>query len=457
MPKETEMNSETVEQYLSENGIDTIKLGMVDIDGLWRGKRVTVDYFLGSIISHGAHICDILFGWDIEDKLIQGLKFTGWHTGYPDIFMVPDISTIAIVPWEERTASVICDVVDVNGDPVDVSPRQVLKNILNRMDKGDYTAVVGYELEFYLLKETLQSLEQKNYINIEPLTRGSHTYNLCRGTGTEYIIGELRRKMNEYGVVVDAANSEYGSGQFEVNLRYCPAMTAADRSLLFKSGVKEIVASHDIVATFMAKYNHDDAGSSGHVHQSISDKNGYNLFSDGKGGLSAMAMHYLAGVIATLPEFMALFCPNINSYKRIVEDSWTGVSATWARENRTTALRTVVSSAAATRIENRLPGADANPHIVIAACIAGGLYGMNERLEPPKPTVGNAYELSDEEATLLPRSLEPALELLEKSEVARDLFGSEFVDHFIATRRWESQEFRKAVTDWERRRYLEMI
>ena len=457
MPNEAAVNRETVEQYLSENGIDTIKLGMVDIDGLWRGKRVTVDYFLGSILSHGAHICDILFGWDIEDKLIPGLTFTGWHTGYPDIFMVPDISTIAVVPWEERTASVICDVVDVDGDPVTVSPRQVLRKILNRMDEKGLTAAVGYELEFYLLKETLQSLEEKNYANIEPLTRGSHTYSLYRGTGTEYIIGELRHKMNQYGIVVDAANSEYGSGQFEVNLRYCPAMIAADRSLLFKNGIKEIAASHGMVATFMAKYNHDDSGNSAHVHQSISDKNGTNLFSDGKGGLSDMAMRYLAGVIATLPEFMALFCPNINSYKRIVEDSWTGVSATWARENRTTAVRTVLSSTSATRIENRLPGADANPHIVIAACVAGGLYGMNEKLEPPEPTTGNAYVLSDEEAPRLPRSLEQALDLLDKSEVARDLIGSEFVDHFVATRRWEIQEFSRVVTDWERRRYLEMI
>ncbi|MYH70512.1 MAG: glutamine synthetase [Gammaproteobacteria bacterium] len=457
MTKEQEMDGETVNQLLHENDIDTIKLGMVDIDGLWRGKRVTVDYFLNSIIPKGAHICDIIFGWDIQDKLIQGLKFTGWHTGYPDVFLVPDISTIAIVPWEERTASVICDVVDANGNPVAISPRYVLRKILNRMKEDELTPMVGYELEFYLLKETLQSLEQKNYTDIEPLTRGPDCYSLYRGTRTEYIIGELRRNMNKYGIIVDAANSEYGSGQFEVNLHYCPAMTAADRSLLFKIGIKEIATIHDIFTTFMAKYNHDDAGSSAHVHQSISDGSGKNLFSDGEGGLSVMAMHYLAGVIATLPEFMALYCPNINSYKRIVEDSWTGINATWARENRTTAVRTVVSSASATRIENRIPGADANPHIVIAACIAGGLYGMNEKLKSSEPTAGNAYELPDEDIPQLPKSLESAIEVLYRSNIARDLLGSEFVDHFVATRSWEIQEYRKVVTDWERHRYLEMI
>ena len=450
-------NRETAEQYLSKNKIDTIKIGIVDIDGLWRGKRVTADYFLGSIMSHGAHICDILFGWDIEDQLIPGLTYTGWHTGYPDIFMVPDLSTFAIVPWENQTASVICDLVDANGDPVGVSPRQVLKNVLNEMPQDDLTVAVGYELEFYLLRETLQTLQEKNYSDIETLTQGSRSYSLYRGTGTEFIIGDLRRKMNEYGIVVDVANTEYGPGQFEINLHYCPAMIAADRSLLFKTGIKEIAASHGLMATFMAKYNHNESGSSAHVHQSIADASGTNLFSDGKGGLSNIAMHYLAGVLATLPQFMALFCPNVNSYKRIVEGSWTGVNATWAAENRTTAIRTVVGSTSGTRIENRVPGADANPYIVMAACAAGGIYGMQEKLEAPEPTTGNAYELSDEQAPRLPRSLDQALELLNNSEVARNLLGSEFVDHFIATRRWEIREYARVVTDWERRRYIEMI
>ncbi len=448
---------EKAKHYLLKNNIDTIKLGMVDIDGLWRGKRVTVDYFFDSIISNGANIADILFGWDIADKLIPGLAFTSWQTGYPDIFMVPDLSTLAIVPWEDRTASFICDVVDVHGDPVKVSPRQVLKKVLDGMSKDDLTVAVGYELEFYLLRETARSLEEKKYSGLDALTHGIHTYSLYRGAGTEFIIGDIRRKMNEYGVVVDAANSEYGPGQFEVNLRYCPAMTAADRSLLYKNGIKEIAASHDLMATFIAKLDVANAGSSGHVHQSVADANGKNLFSDGEGGLSDMAKHYLAGVLTTLPEFTAFFCPTVNSYKRTVEESWAGVSATWATDNRTTALRAIVSSTSATRIENRLPGADANPHIVIAACVAAGRHGIAEKLEPPEPTVGNAYDIPEELAPRLPRSLEHAVELLDKSKVARDFLGSDFVDHFVATRRWEIREYGTAVTDWERRRYIEMV
>lgn len=457
MANTTISDSAGAENLLAENDVDTIKLGMVDIDGLWRGKRVTVDYFVNSIIPKGVHIADILFGWDISDEPVEGLTYTGWHTAYPDIFMIPDLSTLAVVPWEERTASVVCDVVNQQGETISISPRQVLKNALGALPDEVAAINIGYELEFFLLRETLQTLREKNFTNLQPIMDGSRTYSLYRGTATEFIIGEIRRKMNEYGIVVDCSNSEHGAGQFEVNLRYCEALKAADNAVVFKHGIKELSAQRDLVATFMAKLTPEYAGNSGHVHQSAINANGGNIFADGKGGLSDLARYYVAGVLKCLPAIVALFWPNLNSYKRTVEGSWTGLNATWGIENRTTALRAVVGSDSATRVENRLPGADACPHLVIASCVAAGAHGIREKLECPEPRTGNAYLLSDDDAPRLPKSLDAALEAMRRSEIVREVLGSDFVDHYIGMREWELKQAQHAVTDWERRRYLEMV
>lgn len=457
MAMSTITDSAGAEKLFVENNIDTVKLGIVDIDGLWRGKRVTVDYFVNSIIPKGVHIADIVFGWDIADEPVEGLTYTGWHTAYPDIFMVPDLSTLAVVPWEERTASVVCDVISQDGDPLSISPRQILKNALAALPDEIAKVDIGYELEFFLLRETLQTLEEKNFTNLQPLMDGSHTYSLYRGTATEFIIGEIRRKMNEYGIVVDCSNSEHGAGQFEVNLRYCECMRAADSSVIFKHGIKELAAQRDLVATFMAKLTPEYAGNSGHVHQSAVNAAGENMFADGKGGLSDMAHHYIAGILKCLPSIVALFWPNVNSYKRTVEGSWTGLNATWGIENRTTALRAVTGSSSATRLENRLPGADACPHLVLAACIGAGAYGIREKLECPEPRSGNAYSLTEDDAPRLPKSLDAALEAMGQSEIVREILGSDFVDHYIGMRDWELKQVQNAVTDWERRRYLEMV
>ena len=448
-----------VERLIQEHAIDTVKLGVVDIDGLWRGKRVPVEYFLRDVWRHGTHISTILFGWDIQDALIPGLEYTGWHTGYPDLFLVPDLSTFAVVPWEEHTATVIADCVDGDGRPIGLSPRHVLRTAIQRAEGLGYMPKIGYEFEFYVFRETAESAHEKRHMALTPLAPGVHTYNLYRGTVAEPLMGDLRRFMAQYGIPMEACNTEAGPGQFEISLRYADAMRAADQAVLYKVGVKEIAARHGFLASFMAKYDSEWSGSSGHIHQSLGSGDAANLFyaDDAADHLSDVARWYAGGLLTTMREFTAFFCPTVNSYKRKLERSWASTTATWGIDNRTTGLRVLNLTRQAARLEHRLAGADANPYIAVAASIAAGIWGVENKVEPPTLCTGDAYDLQDSGATVLPWTLEEAVRELERSELARELLGQEFVEHFIATRRWELQCARTAVTDWERARYLEMI
>ena len=448
-----------VERLIQEHAIDTVKLGVVDIDGLWRGKRIPVEYFLRDVWRHGTHICNILFGWDINDDLIPGLEYTGWHTGFPDLFLVPDLSTFAVVPWEEHTAAVIADFVDGDGRPIGLSPRHVLRTVVERAASLGYKPNIGYEFEFYVFRETVDSVREKGFADLAPLTPGIHTYNLYRGTLAEPLIGDLRRSMAQYGIPVEACNTEAGPGQFEISLHYSDAMRAADQAVLYKAGVKEIAAKHGLLASFMAKYHPEWSGSSGHIHQSLGSADATNLFysDDAPDHLSDVARWYAAGQLATMREFTAFFCPTVNSYKRKLEKTWASTTATWGIDNRTTGLRVLSSTPQAARLEHRLPGADANPYIAVAASVAAGLWGVENRVKPPALSSGDAYELAGAGVIELPWTLEEAVGELDRGELARELLGREFVEHFIATRRWELLCARAAVTDWERARYLEMI
>lgn len=448
-----------IERMIHEHGIDTVKLGMVDIDGLWRGKRLPVEYFLRDIWRNGTQIANILFGWDVQDALIPGLAYTGWHTGYPDVALVPDLSTFTVVPWETNTAAVIADVVSPDGRPLGLSPRQLLKTTIERAARLGYRANIGYEFEFYIFKETVESAYEKRFTDLIPMAPGVHTYNLCRGTLAEPLIGELRRAMVQYGVPLEGCNSEAGPGQFEISLRYTDALAAADQAMLYKVGVKEIAAQRGYLASFMAKYHPDWSGSSGHIHQSLGDHESANVFhsSDSDDHLSDVARWYAGGLLKTMYEFTAFFCPTLNSYKRKLPGTWASTTATWGVDNRTTGLRVINASPKAARLEHRLAGADANPYIAVAASIAAGIWGIENKVEPPDLCDGNVYEAAGDDIPVLPWTLEEAVGALDGGDLARAILGREFVDHFIATRRWELECARSAVTDWERARYLEMI
>jgi glutamine synthetase len=449
---------EDLQQFVKDHDVKTFKIGAFDIDGLWRGKRISADYFLESVSTDGTNICNILFGWDMEDASIPDLKYTGWQTGYPDITLLPDLSTVALVPWEPGTASVICDIYEIDGNALPLSPRGVLRRVIDQARIAGFEPMCGYELEFYLLRGTPNELAAGQYRDLEPFSRGNHTYSVYRDTDSEKILGEIRCQLADYGIYIEASNSEHGPGQFEVNLRYCNALDAADRAVLLKNSIKELAVRHGCTASFIAKLSPEWAGSSRHMHQSLLTAEGTSAFAnaDDPTQPSATAAAYIAGVVELAQEMTAFYQPTVNSYKRTEGGSWAGSSSTWGFDNRTVAVRSIPSARAAARVENRIPGADANPYLVMAASLASGLHGISKGLTAPAPMEGNAYEKADP-STALPNTLEAAATALENSTVARTLLGDAFVDHFVATRRWEVRQFRTAVTEWEVARYLEHI
>lgn len=444
-------------ELFERTAIGTVQFGAPDVDGLFRGKRVPAQYFLDSVAHKGSMIADILFGWDVADTLMDGLKHSGWHTGYADIVLMPDLATIKAVPWQPGVATAICDVRTPEAAPVEIAPRQVLQRQVELARELGYTFSIGYELEFYLFKETPYSVIEKGFRDLVPATPELSTYSLHRLAMIDEVIRKIREHMNAYGIPIEASNTEYGPGQIEINIEHCPPLEAADRVLLYKDGVRQIAEQHGHVACFMAKVSGDGAGSSGHLHQSarpLEDPE-QNAFWDPERRCESQLMRkVIAGQLAAMPELTLFYCPTVNSYKRKLEGSWAPTSAAWGRDNRTTALRVIAREPASCRIEHRLPGADANPYLAIAACIAGALHGIEHDLTPPEPIVGNAYEQS---AVPLPASLEEAIAAVELGTVSRAAFGDEFVDHFLATRRWERDRHREAVSDWERSRYFGRI
>ena len=447
-----------LQEFVDQNSIKTFKVGAVDLDGLWRGKRIAAQYFLESVADHGTNICNILLGWDMHDEPIPGLAFTGWQTGYPDMTLMPDMSTLRTVPWEAGTASVICDMLEVDGTALSLAPRALLQSVVDQAQAAGYTPKVGYELEFYLLKGTADELASRHFRDLEPLTRGHHTYSVQRDTASEFVIGEIREQLADYGIYIEASNSEHGPGQFEVNMRFCDAIAAADGAMMLKSSVKELAARHGLTASFIAKLHPVWAGSSGHMHQSLVDESGNPVFANPANPtqLSDLGLSYMAGVVELAKPMTALYLPTINSFKRTEGATWAGSSSTWGADNRTVALRAIPGAGRSARIENRIPGADANPYLVIAANIASGLHGIAKGLQPPAPMVGNAYEQLDE-SNMLPGNLVSAADVLSASDTVRSIFGDDFVDHFVATRRWEVRLFNAHVTEWETARYLEHI
>lgn len=451
------MNRSDIERLIREHAIETVKIGTPDMDGVYRGKRVSAKTFLDGIDGPGFAQCDVVFGWDIAEEIIDaGLAVGSADGGFADILLRPDLATFRIVPWEPATAAVVCDVFDEHGAPCEVSPRTALRRVIERARTMGFEPMMSAEFEFRIFREDQESLREKNYTGLRPLNPGLNCYSISHASIDEPPVGAVRRHMDAYGIEIEGYNREHGEGMYEMNLRYCDALEAADRAMLFKSGAKEILSQFGAVPTFMAKYSEDVDGCSGHIHQSLWH-DGANAFyaASAEHHMSETMTRYVAGAHATLPELFALYAPNVNSYRRYVAGSWAPTAATWGIENRTSSLRAIRGSASAARIENRTPGADVNAYLGFAACLAGGLSGIARGLTPPPPMQSNVYAAGG--LTPLPRTLDQAIELLDQSAIARDYLGDAFIDHYVAMRRWEVEKHRRAVTEWERRRYFEQV
>jgi glutamine synthetase len=440
--------------WLEEHRIAKAKLGAFDVDGVFRGKYVSVEKLL-SAAQGGLGFCDVVFGWDLADELYDNAKVTGWHTGYPDAHATVDLATARVIPWEPDTAAFILDFVDAEGAPFEPSPRQLLRRVGRRARELGFLPRVGSEYEYFIFRETPQSLREKGFQGLATLSPGMFGYSWVRSSANAGLVHALVDGLNAFDVQVEGMHTETGPGVYETAIRYDDLERAADKAALFKTAVKEICARHGVTACFMAKWNAALPGCSGHLHLSLWDPEGaHNLFHAPGVGESATLRHFLGGQLALMPELTALHWPTVNSYKRSVENTWAPTTATWGRENRTCAVRLIGDSPKATRLEYRQPGADANPYVSMAAALAAGLWGIEHEVEPPEPCAGNGYAAS---APPLPRTLKEAVELLRRSERARELLGAGFVDHYVRTREWEVRRFERAVTTWELERYLELV
>lgn len=439
-----------------KRGITRVKVGGVDVDGILRGKYISLDKFWSAIES-GFGFCDVIFGWDIDDKLLDNTTVTGWHTAYPDTLARIDLSTLRYIPWEPQIAAFLVDFVSEDGRDHPASPRQALKRVLAKAESMGFLPKFSSEYEFFIFKETPETLREKGYRNLTPLTPGMFGYSWTRSSSQSSFVHTVLDQLAAYDIEIEGFHTETGPGVYEAAIKYDTIVRAADKSVLFKVALKEIGSRLGILPTFMAKWNAELPGSSGHVHQSLwSRDNRENLFFDraAPDRMSKVMRHYLGGQIALMPQMCALIAPTINSYKRMVPGAWAPNTPTWGIENRTTALRIIPSSASAMRIEYRLCGADMNPYLSMAAALASGLYGIEHEIEPPPPQTGNAYEAK---GPPLPRTLAEATALLKESAPARTLLGAEFVDHYVRTREWEVREFNRAVTTWELQRYIEHV
>jgi glutamine synthetase len=452
--------AEILERF-EKDRISRVKVGAFDIDGLLRGKHIHVDKFRsaaegageGALNKGGLGFCDVVFGWDIGDQLYDNVGVTGWHTGYPDAVARIDLETYRPVPWENETALFLLDLFGKDGRPLEMSPRGVLARVVERAASMGYTPFFGAEYEFWFFRENAHSLREKGFRNLTPLTPGMFGYSVTRASANAELVLNLFDELAEFRVPLEGLHTETGPGVYEAAIQVAPAMEAADRAALFKTAVKEIAGRFELTPTFMAKWSADLPGSSGHLHQSLWDRAAKkNLFS-AKSGLPKLMRHYVAGQVSLLAEWMPLYCPTINSYKRTVPGAWAPVNATWGVDNRTAAVRAIPSAGKSARVEMRASGADINPYLAMAASLAAGLEGIERKLEPP-PAVTNAYESG---APPLPRHLAEATRRFRVSEAARRWFGEEFVEHFAATREWEVRQYEKAVTDWELARYLESV
>lgn len=452
------MSKEETIRYVQDHPAGKVKIAFADIDGVLRGKYISTEKFL-AVAEGGSGFCDVIFGWDAADLAYDNASYTGWHTGYPDAPTRIDLTSFRRIPWEGDLPFFLGDLKDLEGNPAYVCPRQLLISIADRARRAGFTPYFSQEFEWFNFRETPDSAQRKDYRQLTPLTPGMFGYSVLRSSLNNPYFDDLFSLLGKFGVPLEGLHTETGPGVFEAAIRFANLTEAADRAILFKTAVKEIAYRHGIMATFMAKIKEDLPGCGGHLHQSLWDENGKaNLFYDPTDPLkmSATMRSYLAGQLYCLPHLLPLYAPTVNSYKRLVEGAWAPTTLTWGFDNRTVALRVLCSSGKASRLENRVVGSDANPYLAMAGALASGLYGIEKKmalLQPP--TTGNGYR--DFAHGTLPSTLEEATRNMKKSEIAREILGEKFVDHFTRTREWEWRQSLKGVTDWELRRYFEII
>ena len=449
-------NAADAMEYVRSRDLPFVKVGIVDVDGIMRGKYMARDKF-ESALEKGFGFCDVVLGWDSNDQLYDNTKLTGWHTAYPDapVRVLPD--TCRNVPFEG-------DMVMFLGEFAEkaeaVCPRATLRRVLKKADELGYKVNGATEFEFFMFKETPESIRAKGFRDLTTMTPGFFGYSVLRSSVHSEFYHQLMNMCTGLRIPLEGLHTETGPGVLEAAIQYCEALEAADRGALFKTYTKVLAQRNGMMATFMAKWSKDWPGQSGHIHTSLTRK------SDGKAAfhdpakphnMSDEMRWFVGGQQKLMPELLAMVASTVNSYSRLIPGFWAPTAATWGVENRTTALRVIPGGPYSQRVEYRIAAADINPYLAIAVALGSGLYGIENKIEPDPMVEGNAYDKKFPKARSLPRTLTEASEWLEKSKAGRALFGDAFVEHYAASREWEDREFRRAVTDWEMARYFEII
>jgi glutamine synthetase len=443
-------------EAIRKSGANKVKVACSDIDGILRGKYLHRDKFF-SAAEGGFGFCDVVFGWDAHDQCYDNTQVTGWQHGFPDALARIDLATARHVPWDGGVPFFLGEFVNADGSPYPVCPRQTLKRVLKRAEKLGVVPMAGMEFEWFNFLETTHTWAEKKGVGPTNLTPGMFGYSLLRMNQNREFFNALMDEMAAFGVPIEGLHTETGHGVYEVAITFSEALEAADRAILFKTGAKEIGHRFETMPSFMAKWSQQYPGCSGHIHQSLSDGK-TNLFYDAKSkrSMSKLFESYLAGQVACLMEFAPMFWPTVNSYKRLVDGFWAPVKPTWGFDNRTASFRVIAGSPKATRLETRCPGADVNPYLAMAAVIAAGLHGVEKGLKLTAPPITGTNQ-GAENIPRAPRSLLETTKNFRASDIARDWLGDTFVDHFAATREWEHRQWQDAVTDWELKRYFEII
>ncbi|MGJ9404192.1 glutamine synthetase family protein [Arthrobacter sp. KK5.5] len=431
--------------------IDSVILAFTDMQGRLQGKVVHGRFFLDSVLDHGTEACNYLLAVDTDMNTVEGYTMSSWDTGYGDMVFDLDLESIRRVPYLEKTALIQSDLNYTTGERVAVSPRSLLRTQQERAAQHGMRAVAGTELEFMVYNTSYEDAQKGHYLDLTPANLYNVDYSVLGSMRVEPLLRDIRNAMYEAGMMVESAKGECNFGQHEIAFKYDDVVTTADNHTFYKLSAKQMAAQRGQSVTFMAKPNERE-GSSCHIHMSLRGLDGALAFWDAESGeRTALYNHFIAGVLATMREFTLLYAPNINSYKRFAEGSFAPTAVAWGLDNRSCSVR-LVGQGASARMENRLPGADANPYLALAAMLAGGLYGIENKLELPPIMEGNAYA---SDAEHVPHTMAEARELFSSSAIAREVFGEDVVAHYTHYADVEIAQYNAAVTDWEVRRGFE--
>lgn len=451
-------NIEDAADRVRQSPHDFVKVGLTDIDGLMRGKYMHREKFL-SALDAGFGFCDVVLGWDINDQLYDNSRYTGWHTGFPDapVRIIPESGRQ--IPFEDGCWMFLCEFADPASE---ICPRGVLSRVLDKASAMGYGVRAGFEYEFFVFAETHASATAKQYRDLVPVAPGNTGYSLLRQSTLAPLYTDIFSAMAAMDIGLEGIHEEMGAGVIEAAIQVDTAMAAADKASLFKTYTKALIQNRELIATFMAKWNKDEAGQSGHLHLSLTGNDGgANPFHDpvAEHGISDAMRHFIGGQQAHMAELTAMVAPTVNAYRRLIPGLWAPTDATWGIDNRTCAIRALPGSPKSHRIEYRVPGADANPYLVAAAAIASGLHGIEHRIEPTEAQTGNAYDGEHPEHLRLPSNLVDAGTRFAASDMAREWFGDAFVDHFAASRDWEARQLpmQTDISTAELERYFELI